>query len=114
VTGDLVVSFPASLPLEALAFSPDGSRFATGGGDGIVHLFDAAGEQLLTLYGHDAVDRLVFSPDGMMLASQGNDGIVRIWALEIDDLLAIARDEVTRSLTGQECRTYLHLEACPA
>lgn len=113
VTGDLVVAFPASLSLESLAFSPDGSRFATGGGDGIVRLFDAAGEQLLTLHGHDAVDRVVFSPDGTMLASQGNDGIVRIWALEIDDLLAIARDKLTRSLTDEECLTYLHLEACP-
>ncbi len=113
-TGDLVVSFPASLSFEDLAFSPDGSRFATGGGDGIVRVFDAAGEQLLSLQGHDAVDRLVFSPDGTMLASQGHDGVVRIWALEIDDLLAIARNEVTRSLTGEECRTYLHLDACPA
>jgi WD40 repeat protein len=109
-TGDLIVSL--SVGSEDLAFSPDGSRFATGGGDGVVRLFDSSGEQLLALQGHDAVDRLVFSPDGTMLASQG-DGIVRIWALEIEDLLEIAREDVTRTLTDDECRQYLHLEVCP-
>jgi hypothetical protein len=49
-----------------------------------------------------------------MLASQGRDGIVRIWALEIADLLEIARRELTRSLTEEECRRYLHVDTCPA
>jgi hypothetical protein len=38
---------------------------------------------------------------------------VRIWALDIDDLLEIARQNVTRSLTDEECRLYLHTAACP-
>jgi WD40 repeat protein len=72
-----------------------------------------SGEELLALHGHDTVDQVAFSPDGSMLATLG-DGLLRIWALDIDDLLEIARGEVTRSLTDEECRQYLHVEVCPA
>jgi WD40 repeat protein len=56
---------------------------------------------------------VTFSPDGTKLASTSQCGEVRIWALDIDDLLEIARQNVTRSLTDEECRQYLHLETCP-
>ena len=39
---------------------------------------------------------------------------MRVWALDMDDLLEIAQENVTRSLTDAECRRYLHVEACPA
>jgi hypothetical protein len=39
---------------------------------------------------------------------------VRIWALDIEDLLEIARTTVTRTLTDEECRQYLHVESCAA
>ncbi|HLA92388.1 MAG TPA: hypothetical protein VJO36_02485 [Actinomycetota bacterium] len=41
-------------------------------------------------------------------------GEIRVWAVDIDDLLEIARRNVTRSLSEEECRQYLHLESCPA
>lgn len=114
-TGRLLLTLPSSQLLpDALAFSPDGSRLAEGDPDGTVRVFDTrSGELLLVLRGHDTVDDVAFSPDGSMLATQG-DGIVRIWALDIDDLLEIARRNVTRSLTDEECRQYLHVESCPA
>ena len=98
-----------------IVFSPDGSRVATAGSDGVVRLFDTtSGEQVLALRGHQrAVARVAFSPDGTMLASESVDGTVRIWALDLDDLLGIAEQQVTRSLTDEECRQYLHLDACP-
>jgi hypothetical protein len=34
--------------------------------------------------------------------------------MDIDELLEIARDELTRTFTGEECRQYLHLETCPS
>jgi hypothetical protein len=40
--------------------------------------------------------------------------MVRVWALDIDDLLAIAHQKVARSLTEDECRQCLHVDACPA
>lgn len=46
-----------------------------------------------------------------MLASWADDG-TRVWALDIDDLLEIARRNVTRSLSDEECRRYLHVAAC--
>ncbi len=38
---------------------------------------------------------------------------MRVWALDLDDLIEIAEREVTRTLTEQECRQYLHRGALP-
>jgi WD40 repeat protein len=99
-----------------LVFSPDGSRVATASVDGLVRLFDAkTGALQLTLRGSGCeVKGVAFSPDGTKLASTSWCDGVRIWALDIDDLLDIARREAGRSLTVQECREYLHVDRCPA
>lgn len=57
------------------------------------------------------VSQVSFSPDGAKLAT-GEAGTVRVWALDIDDLIAIAKRELTRSLIDEGCRQYLHLERC--
>jgi WD40 repeat protein/DNA-binding SARP family transcriptional activator len=114
-SGDPVVKLPYQPgDVYGLAFSPDGSLFATGAADGTVRLFDAeSGQQRLILRGPAGQVRVAFSADGSMLASRSNDGTVRIWALDIDDLLEIARRNVTRSLTDAECRQYLRMDQCP-
>jgi len=37
---------------------------------------------------------------------------VRVYTLGVDELRDLASAKVTRSLTDEECRTYLNLEAC--
>lgn len=64
-------------------------------------------EVLVVLHGHDGpVSSVAFSPDGSRLSSVGFDGVVRVWALNLDELVAIAEREVTRDLTDEECRQY--------
>ncbi len=98
-----------------LVFSPDGSSVATASQDGLVRLFDAdTGAQQLSLRGSGcAVEGVAFSPDGAKLASSSWCDGVRIWALDIDDLLEIARREAGRAITQAECLQYLHVDRCP-
>jgi WD40 repeat protein/DNA-binding SARP family transcriptional activator len=113
-TGAHIATLAGSTGVVDLAFSSDGSRLATASHDGTVRIWDpSSGEQLLILHGHDAtVSSVAFSPDGSRLASVGVDGTVRIWALDPDDLVEIAERGLTRTLTDDECRQYLHTDTC--
>ncbi len=91
------------------AFSPDGTRIGTASQDGSAKLWDAAtGEELLTFFDNGAGHySLAFSPDGKRLAAANADG-VRFYLLDTQELAALARSLVTRSLTVDECQKYLH------
>jgi WD40 repeat protein len=70
-----------TLAVQALAFSPDGTRLASADRAGIIKVWDLLTEQeVLTLKGHTkAVTGLAFSPDGHRQASCSEDGTVRVW-----------------------------------
>lgn len=67
----------------ALAFSPDGERTYSGGGDGRVAVWETAAaspKPVRTIEAHRGwVRALGMSPDGTLLATGGNDRMVRLW-----------------------------------
>jgi WD40 repeat protein len=67
--------------IKNLAVSPDQSRLATTGQDGITSVWDLSrGDPLLSLASHYApVDSAAFSPDGMEVVTMDRYGLAKVW-----------------------------------
>jgi WD40 repeat protein len=122
-TGELKFRVQAhSACITPLVFSPDGTRIATTSSDRTTRIWDMTnGKELLTLPmgGLLGPTNLAFSPDGKILLasvdySNAGDFDTRIFLLDSQDLVALAKTRVTRTLTPEECQKYLHVEQCPA
>jgi WD40 repeat protein len=104
-SGKEVLSIPGHI-LErktvcAVAFSPDGRRLVTAGGDSAVQVYDVATRQRIhRLEGHaGSVLEAEISPDGRIIASASDDTTIKLWDMatgaEIRTLRGHRR-EVTR------------------
>lgn len=78
----------------AVRLSPDRSRLATGGYDGLILLWDTAtGKLLKRLEGHNgAVFELAFRHDGQILASASGDRTVKLWNVATGERLETLKE----------------------
>jgi hypothetical protein len=73
----------------SVAFSPDGSKIASGSVDNTIKLWRVSdGSLLRTLEGHTGpVTSVAFSPDGSKIASGGGDWTIKLWRVSDGELL---------------------------
>lgn len=69
--------------VNGVAFSPDGERLASAGGDGAVKIWNSrTGDVVQSFKAHaDSVVSVAFHPDGRHLASSGTDRQAKVWDL---------------------------------
>ncbi len=99
----------------AVVTSPDNRHLATASQDGTAKIWDITQKQLVeTLSAQSgAVNSVAYSQDGKRIATASTDGTVQFYALDIQELLKLARSRTSRNLTSEECSHYLQTDSCP-
>jgi WD40 repeat protein/DNA-binding SARP family transcriptional activator/energy-coupling factor transporter ATP-binding protein EcfA2 len=95
-----------------LEVAPDGVTIASASDDGSIRIWDLATGQLLqTIQVGGSVRNIAFLDDYRLLVT-GAEGPLLVVTLDLDELLAIARDRLTRGFNPEECAAY-ELDPCP-
>ena len=81
--------------IRVLAWAPDGARFAIGGADGEIRLWDTAALEPGPVLGahQSAISSLAWSQDGQLLASAGYEGTLALWEPTASRLLRRFEDD---------------------
>jgi WD40 repeat protein len=101
--------------LKGVRVSPDGRLIVSRDSTGLVRIWDLSTREALQgipLQGQ--AQNAEFIDDRHLLVTGENGPDAYVMTVDVDELLEIARSRVTRDLTDEECRTYLHVDACPS
>ena len=114
----VVRSIPAHDSLvRSVSISPDGSKAATSARNDRLKVWDLETGRELGQFGGNLIGRLsnigAFHPTLPHLLVTTPLSEVRIHTLDIDELVAIGRDGLSRPMTEEECKQHLH-GSCPA
>ena len=98
-----------------MAWSPDGKRLATGSQDETTKVWlVASGQEVLTLQGHSRiVESVDWRLDGRRLATASADKTVQVYAMDVHDLMSLARKYVSAYPSEESCQKYFHVDKCP-
>ena len=82
--------------------------------DGLVMVWDmSTGMPVQAIPLGDEVQNVVFLDSDRLLVTPQTGSHALVLTLNVDELIEIARNRVTRDFTTEECQVYLHLNACP-
>jgi WD40 repeat protein len=100
--------------VRSAAFSPDDKFVVTASWDGTARVWEAqTGQSLVEIREHkDFVNSAMFNPNGSFIVTASRDKTAKIYVCDIcgsiEDMLVLAKTRVTRELTPEERKRYLH------
>jgi WD40 repeat protein/DNA-binding SARP family transcriptional activator len=95
-----------------LEIAPDGATFVSASDDGSIRQWEVDSGRLLQTISMSGPARNVAFLDDHHLLATGAQGPMVVLTLELDELLATARDRLTRGFSDEECSVYA-LDPCP-
>jgi hypothetical protein len=114
--------------MEAVVFNVEGNQSnapqlrvtsdgiaATAAFDPVYRVWDVTSGEFLFEVEADGLDDLgtvAFTYDGTQIAYEDAGGVVRFTPVDTYEVVERARAVVTRSLSDDECRRYLHIDSC--
>ncbi|MEU7588008.1 WD40 repeat domain-containing protein [Micromonospora sp. NPDC049230] len=97
--------------VRAVAWAPDGRRVASCSDDSTLRVWNDENDVQGEVIGahRDGATGVAWLPDGQQIVTASVDGTARVWAdhVDVDELTAVARARVFRSLTDDERQAHL-------